>query len=206
MSDDKHGQVGDPSYWEALYHEGLDGWELGRATPPLARAMTWLTPTSQPSISLGSGRGHEARLLADSGWARVVGLDFAPEAKRQAELLTPTDIAAKIEWRTGDILELGKSHPETFALAIEHTSFCAIDPARRDDWMTSVFAALTHGGHLLALFYPHAKPGGPPFGAKRADIESALERAGFEITREEVPADSIERRLGDEWLVLARKP
>lgn len=204
MTDVKN--VSEASYWESAYHEGRDGWELGRATPPLARAVSWLGAPSGVAIALGSGRGHEARMLAEAGWPRVVGLDFAPEAKRQAELLTPTDLVDHLEWRTGDIFELGKSSPSEFALAVEHTSFCAIDPARRDEWMRSVFAALRPGGRLLALFYLHQKPDGPPFGAKRHDVEKSLKDAGFVIEREEVPADSIERRRNEEWLVLARRP
>lgn len=198
--------VSDPSYWESAYHEGRDGWELGQATPPLVRAAGWLADRDGTAIALGSGRGHEARMLAEAGWQHVVGLDFAPEAKRQAELLTDSDLAGRIEWRTGDIFELGARSPGAFALAVEHTSFCAIDPSRRDEWIASVFAALRPGGHLLALFYVHQKPDGPPFGAKPKDVGDALKRAGFVIEREETPTDSIERRRGEEWLVLARRP
>lgn len=198
--------VSEPGYWEDAYHEGRDGWELGRATPPLVRAVSWLPKPDGVALVVGCGRGHEAIMLAEAGWPHVVGLDFAVEAKRQAELLTPTDLVGQLEWRTSDLFALGTSSPSEFAVVVEHTSFCAIDPRRRDEWMGSVFAALRPGGRLLALFYLHQKPDGPPFGAKREDVESALKLAGFVIEREEIPSDSIERRHNEEWLVLARRP
>ena len=198
--------VSDSGYWDEAYHEGRDGWELGRPTPPLLRAVSWLGKPNGAAVVVGFGRGHEAIMLAEAGWPRVVGLDFAVEATRQAELLTPTALVGQLEWRTGDLFALGTKSPSEFALVVEHTSFCAIDPSRRDEWMRSVFATLRPGGRLLALFYVHQKPGGPPFAAKSEDVKPALKTAGFVIEREEIPSDSIERRSGEEWLVLAMRP
>lgn len=204
MEEDKRTLVSGSEYWEAAYREGRDGWDLGDAAPPLVRAAGWVEPQGE-ALVLGSGRGYEARLLARAGFPRVVGLDFAPSAAAEAASRTPPELASTIEWRTADLFDLGRASPGLFALAVEHTSYCAIDPSRRGEWLANVHAALTPGGRLLALFYTHPRAGGPPFGGTVADTRNALIRAGFAIEREEVPADSVDKRAGDEWLVLARK-
>ncbi len=202
MQEDK--PVSDPAFWEAAYLDGRDGWELGTAAPPLAR---WLGEVlvSGSALVVGAGRGHEARAAAEAGWPRVVGLDFAATATAEAARLTSDALAARIEWRTQDLFTLGETDPERYGLVVEHTSFCAIHPDRRAEWLRAVGAALVPGGTLLALFYTHGRPGGPPFGARREDVEALLRAGGFRIERAEIPLDSVERRKGDEWLVLARR-
>jgi SAM-dependent methyltransferase len=201
--------VSAPAYWEAAYTEGRDGWELGAAAPPLVRALAELRPEARASgaaLVLGSGRGHEARAAAAQGWARVVGVDFATAAREEASKLTPPELASRIEWRTRDLFDLPATDAGAFDLVVEHTSFCAIDPARRAEWARVVHAVLRPGGSLLGLFYTHGRPGGPPFGAAVADVLRALEAAGLRVERHEVPVDSIERRRGDELLVWAARP
>jgi SAM-dependent methyltransferase len=188
-------------YWDAAYAEKRDGWELGEAAPPIARALGELRGPGR-AVVFGSGRGHEARAAARAGW-EVVGVDFADVARADAERLTPPDLAAHVEWRAQDILTLGQTDAGAFDLVIEHTSYCAIDPARRAEWMRVARAVLRPGGTLLGLFYTHGREGGPPFGATREHVLGALAAAGFAPVRHEVPADSIERRRGEELLVWA---
>ena len=196
--------VSDPAYWAAAYHEGRDGWELGQAAPPLARGIATI-PLGSAAVVLGSGRGHEARLAASAGWPRVVAVDFVATANEEARLLTPPELLPRIEWRTADLFALGRSDPQAFDLAIEHTSFCAIAPARREEWLASVAACLRPGGVLLALFYAHRKPGGPPFATTREEIERLLPRHGFTIETIEIAPDSHPRRAGEELLTVARR-
>lgn len=185
-----------------MYSEHRDGWELGQATPPLVRASTWVPPGAR-ALVIGCGRGHEVRLLANIGWERVVGVDFAATAIAEAERLTPPDLAPSIEWRREDLFALAGE--PSFDLVVEHTSFCAIDPERRAEWFAVVHRVLRPGGALLGLFYPHTRPGGPPFGGTREEVERLATNAGFAIIRSEVPDDSIDKRKGDELLVLATR-
>lgn len=196
--------VSDPAYWEAAYREGRDGWELGQVAPPLARALAAL-PVGKAAVVLGSGRGHEVRVAASAGWPRVVAVDFAPSAHEEARRLTPPELLPRIEWRIADLFELGRTEPQAFDLAIEHTSFCAIAPGRRDEWLASVAACLRPGAVLLALFYAHRKPAGPPFATTREEIETLLPRHGFTIEALEIAHDSHPRRAGEELLTVARR-
>jgi SAM-dependent methyltransferase len=202
MNDKNDKSVSDPAFWEASYREARDGWELGAPTPPILRALGTI-PAARDALVLGCGRGHEVRAVAAAGWERVVGVDFAEAARREAERLTGAELGSRIEWRTQDLFDLPKTDPGAYDLVVEHTSFCAIDPARRAEWMAVVRAVLRPGGRLLGLFYTHGRPGGPPFGATVAEVREALRAVGLRVERDEMPADSIERRRGEELLVWA---
>lgn len=68
--------------WDQRYRDGADAWELRQPAPPLERLLRHhaLAPTPPATVLVpGCGRGHEAALLADLGFA-VTGLDFSAEA------------------------------------------------------------------------------------------------------------------------------
>jgi len=192
--------VSDPKFWDAAYGEKRDGWELGDVTPPIARALREMKGPGR-AIVFGCGRGHEARAAARAGFD-VVGVDFAAQPIEDAAKLTPPDLAKHVAWRRADIFTL--EDEGAFDLLIEHTSYCAIDSKRRDEWMRVARKVLKPGGTLLAIFYVHDRAGGPPYATTRDDARAALERSGFRIERAETPEDSIERRRGDEFLVIAK--
>src|SRR5437899_1417736 len=86
-----------------------------------------------------------------------------------------------------------------------YTWFCASDAARRAQDVRTMAAILRPGGWLLACFYPMRRPGGgPPFPVARSEVRR-LFAGPFRIERTEVPLRSVERRQGQEWMVLFRK-
>jgi SAM-dependent methyltransferase len=192
--------VSDPKFWDAAYDEKRDGWELGDVAPPIARALREMRGPGR-AIVFGCGRGHEVRAAARAGFD-VVGVDFAAQPIEDAARMTPADLAKHVTWRRADIFAQGDEG--TFDLLVEHTSYCAIDPKRRDEWIRVARKVLKPGGTLLGLFYAHDRPGGPPYATTREDARAALERNGFRIERAETPEDSIERRRGNEFLVIAK--
>jgi len=197
--------AGDAEFWEEAYRTGQDGWELGEPSPPLVRALGALPP-GEAAVVLGCGRGHEARAAASAGWTRVLAVDFAPSAIAGALRLSAGVAGAeRIEWRRQDLFTLGATDPGRFDLCIEHTCFCAIDPDRRGEWAEVVRTALRPGGALVALFYAHGRPGGPPFTTDRAEVLRLLGGAGLRVDQIEIPADSVARRETEELLVVARR-
>lgn len=196
--------VDDPAYWERLYAERHDGWDLGTPAPPFERVLRDL-PVLEGGVVLGCGRGHEARLLAQSGWKYVVAVDFAPAALADARnMIAGTPDEAAVEWRLQDIFSLPQTDAGHYDLVLEHCSFCAIDPARREEYIRVVHRILRAKGLLVALFYTHGRPGGPPFSTTRDEVERLL--AGrFVVERTEIPPDSVARRAGQELLVVARR-
>lgn len=194
-------------FWEGLYAEGRDRWELGTAAPPLAERLRTAGLTS-PSLGApgraivpGCGRGHEVLLLAELGWD-AVGLDFAEAPLVDARAaavrrgLTPAFVqgdwfaaAARPGWRGG------------FDLLVEHTCFCAIDPARRDDYVDTAAEVLRPGGRVIGLLWHCGAEGGPPWDTTPDEMRRQFGRR-FTVERLEPAVGSLERR-GGEWLLEA---
>ncbi len=198
------------AFWEELYAGGKDGWELGMPAPPLG---TWLDAggrfPAQDGIGPariavpGSGRGHDARLLARHGY-RVWGFDFAAAAIAAARALAQQEGVA-VGYEERDLFTLDRDYAGFFDGVWEYTCFCAIDPARREEYARLIHAILRPGGSLLGCFYPlRDGEDGPPFPVSEPEIERVL-TPHFRIVTSGPPARSVERRQGLEWLVLAER-
>jgi SAM-dependent methyltransferase len=202
--------VSTPTFWQALYDEGRDGWELGGPAPALA---AWLDeggafPPAESGASArvavpGAGRGHDARLIARGG-ARVAGFDWAPTAIAEARRLAAAD-RVDVAFEARDVFALAERYAGAFDGVWEYTCFCAIDPARRDEYVRVLHAILRPGGLLVACFYPlRDGAGGPPFPVARGEVEARLAGA-FRIRSAAEPRRSPEQRRGLEWLVIAER-
>jgi SAM-dependent methyltransferase len=203
-------EVSAPAFWEALYRAGEDAWELGGAAPPLA---AWLEAGGRFAaaergrrarvVVPGCGRGHDARLLARLGH-EVTGVDFVPATVAEARALAERE-GLDVRYEERDVFDLGRAHPGAFDGVWEYTCFCAIDPARRAEYVDGLRAVLRPGGLLLACFYPMRDGrGGPPFPVSQEEIPRLL-TPGFRLRSVGPPDRSAERRRGLEWLVLAER-
>lgn len=190
----------DPGFWEPLFAADAGGWELGRPAPPLATWFSEHSPKDMRTLVVGCGRGHEARLLARLG-ARVTAIDFAPTALAHAR--AATDPALAVDYQLRDLFTLAGG-PPAFDLVVEHTCFCAIDPARRDEYVDVVADVLVPGGALVGLFYAHGRPGGPPFTTSRDEVAARFARR-FDVVRLDVAAGSILVRHRQELLAELRR-
>jgi SAM-dependent methyltransferase len=198
--------VSTAGFWDGLYADGQDGWDLGEPAPAL---VDWLDaggrfePAPARIAVPGAGRGHDARLLARRGY-RVTAFDFAEAAVVEARRLAAAE-AVELAVEQRDVFALAHDHAGAFDGVWEYTCFCAIDPDRRDEYARVLHAILRPGGLLLACFFPlRDGTGGPPFPVSRGDIERVL--AGrFTVLEAGPPPRSVERRRGLEWLVRARK-
>lgn len=193
--------VSEPAFWEGLYDRGGDRWELGRPTPPLEAYLRRSAPPSGRVAVLGCGRGHDARLLARLGYP-VWGFDFASRAIRDARALAEREGLA-IAFEQRDVFDLGRDYAGFFDGVWEYTSFCAVDPRRRDEYVRLVRRLLKPEGWLLACFFPVGDgTGGPPFPVTQAEIRRRFE-PDFVFLESYVPAESAEGRGGLEWMVRA---
>ena len=151
----------------------------------------------------GAGRGHDARLLAHRGY-RVWGFDWAPTAIEEATRLAAAD-GVDPTFEARDVFTLAETHGGFFDAVWEYTCFCAIDPARRQEYLRVIRTLLRPGGLLLACFYPLREgTDGPPFPVSREEIERVL-APGFVVRSAQSPTRTVERRRGLEWLVLAER-
>lgn len=194
-------RVNEPRFWEDLYARGGDAWELGRPAPPLVDFLATTPPPRGRVAVPGCGRGHDACLLATHGYD-VTGFDFAPSVLDVARRLAAREhLTARFEEH--DVFALGRDYPHAFDGVWEYTCYCAIDPARRAEYVRSLAGTLRPGGWLLACFFPLSWPSaGPPFVVSQAEVRRLVAPA-FTIERAFTPRASARGRLGRESMVLA---
>lgn len=203
----------DPAHWDQRYRNGQDGWELGQPAPPLQAFLEHnpLAPDpmgTAPVLVPGCGRGHEAALLARCGFD-VVGLDFSANAQAEAQRLHG-DGQGRLRWLQADLFDaealaaagLGDS---SLQAVVEHTCFCAIQPAQRPAYAATVQRLLQPGGWLLGLFWCHRRPGGPPFGSEPEAVAALWQAVGLE-QRLWQPAEGSVTSREREWIGLWRQP
>jgi SAM-dependent methyltransferase len=189
-------QINEDRDWEALYQANDTFWDHGEASPGLVDylAANSSLPLGQALVP-GCGRGHDARALAQAGWA-ATGLDLAPSSVPLAKRLADEE-RLTIDYRIGDFLS-DEPH-KLFDLVFEHTLFCAIPPVRRDDYVQALRRWLKPGGLYLAVNYMITEDTGePPFSTTTAELD---ERFGepFELLRRWTPR-SYEGREGKELI------
>jgi SAM-dependent methyltransferase len=195
--------VNNPSFWEESYRSGRTGWDLGMATPVFQRlAISGDFPPGKMLV-LCAGKGHDARLFASLGF-KVTAVDFAEEAVQEMQLRN--DPADSMEVIQADLFDLPTFMEGEFDYILEYTCFCAIDPQRRADYITSVADLLKPGGIYIALAFPiGGRSGGPPFVVTPDELVDPLVEEGFDLITREVPHDSVPGREGIEELLILRK-
>lgn len=196
--------VDDPHFWENHYREDFTPWDLRSPTPTLVHLVDQgiLTPFGRV-ILLGCGRGHDAVFLAHSGF-EVTAVDFAPSAV--ADLRTGAEKeGVTVEIIQEDFFRLGDAYRERFDIAYEYTSYCAIRPSRRPEYVDLLYRLLKPGGLVVGLFFPaDGRRGGPPFAVTVDEIHRLFE-GRFSIESLTFPETSVSPRRGKEFLALIRK-
>lgn len=194
--------VSAPDFWTDLYARGADGWELSQPAPPLVEFVETTPPPRGRVAVPGCGRGHDARYLARRGYD-VVGFDFSPPAVREARALARAE-GARAEFLERDIFTLARDYAHAFDGVWEYTCFCAIDPARRAEYVRTMDAILRPGGWFLACFFPlRRRAAGPPFAVSASEVRRRF-GPPFRIERAYAPR-SARLRQGQERMVLLRK-
>jgi methyl halide transferase len=184
-------------YWEQRYQEGTTRWDIGKAAPPFVSFLQSSPPPAGRVAVLGCGRGYDAILFAQFGF-EVVGFDFADLAITEATALAKS-IDSQVKFLQRDIFDLPAEFPNNFNYVVEHTCFCAIDPAMRPNYVQVVKSILKPQGELIGLFFTHNRLGGPPYGATPEEIEDYFQ-ANFEIISLKPAINSVSERQGEEHL------
>ena len=200
-----------PTDWEAQYRAGDMPWDKGAPAPPL---LAWLENPAHRFdgrvLVPGCGLGHDVRAVAATGQAEeVCGLDVSPTALAAARRVPAAGNETYVE---ADLFALPAEWRGRFDWVCEHTCFCAIEPARRAEYVRAVAETLRPGGRLFAVFYlqpwaggePRPPGGGPPFGVEVRELDELFAGA-FETMEEWTPARSYAGREGRELARLLRR-
>ena len=204
MKDSQYINSSMPEYWEKSYQSGNMGWDLGGPTPIFDDWIQCQADSLSICI-LGAGNGWDAINFAEKGH-NVTAVDFAESAIDNMQTSAQNkDI--QINLIHSDIFDLCKLFNYTFDIVLEYTCFCAIDPARRMDYVRMTNQILKPDGKLVAILYPIDKDlndDGPPF-AIDLDSTISLFSKYFILDTKEIPSLSIERRNGREVFVIFKK-
>jgi SAM-dependent methyltransferase len=183
-------------------------WEKGAPAPPL---LEWLESRGSllgDVLVPGCGSGHDVRAIAAaSPGARVTGLDIAPSALDRTRQFS---LVGNETYQWADLFDLPVELTNRFDW-VEHTCFCALEPARRLDYVRAITRALEPRGALLAIFFlnpwdPGEMPaeGGPPFEVTREELD-LLFGTHFELVEELKPCRAYPEREGREIIRLLRR-
>jgi methyl halide transferase len=186
--------------WEQRYQTGDMPWEKGAPSPGLVDFLAAHPELPRGTVAVpGCGTGHDVREWAKAGF-KADGFDLAPSAVRMAEEKTKA-AGLRANFRLANFLV--EPPPQPYDWLFEHTLFCAIDPARRDDYVRAVVRWLKPGGQFLAVHYLISDVDGPPFGTTRDEIGTRFSPC-FDLLENWVPR-SYANRTGLEWMAWWRR-
>jgi cyclopropane fatty-acyl-phospholipid synthase-like methyltransferase len=186
--------------WEARYQAHDMPWEKGEPSPGLVDFLAGPSHLPRGTVLVpGCGTGHDVRAWAAAGFT-ATGCDLAPSAIRLAREKTAA-AGWPAQFIEGDFLADAATEP--YDWIFEHTLFCAIDPARRGDYVAAVLRRLKPGGSYLAVNYLIPETAGPPFGTTRQELMD-LFAPRLELEAEWVPR-SYPNRTGLELMLWWRR-
>jgi SAM-dependent methyltransferase len=195
-----------PDDWNARYVTGELTWDLGQASPPLARFLEeGLLPEPGTVLVPGCGSGHELPLLARAGH-RPIGVDFAPLAVEAARArLAASGLQGRV--LRADVLdpEIDVA-PASVDWVFDQTCYCALPPEHRADYARALARLVRPGGELWALNMRTPYADRAPFDSTPEEHVAVMERAGFELVlRRALDEESLGRRRGRETLLRLRR-
>lgn len=195
-------EISTGKYWTDVYvTEGKPRWDLAEPAEALKDMLPRLKLVKSRVLVLGCGEGHDAALFARDGHI-VTAVDFSPEAIRRAK--EHYGELSNVRFLVGDVFALDSSHDGQYDVVFEHTLYCAIDPARRDDLVRRWWRFLAPGGHLLAILFASSSRRGPPYGGTEWETRERLKKY-FRFLFWGRWKTSIERRRGKELFIYAEK-
>ncbi|WP_374075937.1 class I SAM-dependent methyltransferase [Bdellovibrio bacteriovorus] len=190
------------TYWSQIYKtEANPGWNLGEPAEALKDMLPRLKISRSRVLVLGCGEGHDAAFFAKAGHF-VTAVDISPMAiekarKNYGDLENLTFVEA-------DLFKLPREYDQAFDVIFEHTCYCAINPAKRQDLVKVWNRLLVSGGHLMGVFFAFEKRQGPPYGGTEWELRQRLKSAYQPIFWGRWQK-SIPRRQGKELFIYCKK-
>jgi SAM-dependent methyltransferase len=194
-------KTADANYWNERWTKQETGWDLGSPSTPLKEFIDTLTDKSVRILIPGCGNAYEAEYLHQQGFTNVYVVDFAPKAIEEFSQRVPS--FPKEHLVCGDFFALEE---KDFAIILEQTFFCAIDPSMRKRYAEKMYALLAPGGELTGLLFNDPNLGfeNPPFGGNPEEYRTVFSPY-FNFEKFETAYNSIPPRAGRELFIRLRK-
>jgi len=204
-----YASVDKPAFWEEKYKTNQTNWDT-KSTNPVFAELLDNSGIFKPGkmLVVGCGKGYDAVLAAGKGY-KVTAIDFSLTAIDYAKQLA-VQREVNIEFLIEDIFTLNKDYTENFDLVYEYTTYCAINPERRNEFAKKISSLIKKGGRLITILFPVDKregglprpdfnETGPPFSI---DVEEFYKNFSqylhLELSTKQI--NSIKPRMGKEIL------
>lgn len=160
------------AYWSEIYKtEENPGWNLGEPAEALKDMMPRLKISRSRVLVLGCGGGHDAAYFAQAGHV-VTAVDISAIALEKAQ--AKYGHLENIKFVQADLFKLPREFEDSFDVVFEHTCYCAINPAKRQELVKIWNSCLVSGGHLMGVFFAFEKRQGPPYGGSEWELRQRL--------------------------------
>ncbi len=189
-------------FWSDFYkNESQPRWDLNGPAEAFKDMLHRLKLPKSRILVLGCGGGHDAAFFAQAGHV-VTAVDFSAEAIAKAK--KSYGHLHNLSFEQMDVFNLPHEWNYTFDVVIEHTLFCAVDPAFYQKLITVWKRVLHEEGQLLSVFFTMFKRQGPPYGIREFELRALL-MPHFQFLFWGRLRNSIADRLGKELFVLGKK-
>ncbi len=193
-----------PTYWDELYINKTTGWDLKKPNPvwvDIINKQEFIQPCKL--LVTGCGYGHDAIFAAKSGFD-VTAVDFSKYAVSKAKESAEKE-NVNVKFTADNLFTLGEEFTENFDVVYEYTTYCAINPERREEYLAKICSFIKPGGRLIAILFPvDGREGGPPFNIDySAFYEQAKNHVKLEFFSRQI--NSVKTRKGKEVLQVYKK-
>lgn len=192
-------------FWENLYSEAKDIWDLGGPTPALKEFFkNPLCPAQGRVLVPGAGRGYDALQWAQRGHD-TVAVDYCATAVDALDSLSRKH--KNFLALDQDLFELIPKTLGQFDIVYDYCCFSAIHPGRRDELLEVWFKMLKDDGVVIAFFYPLGNGNtmqGPPHCTSEGELMARMDGI-FQVEHRIMPIKSVDNRKGKEQIWLLRK-
>lgn len=157
----------DQHFWNAQWENNQTGWDIGHASPAIAKYMDQFTDKYLAILIPGCGNAYEAEYLVENHFTNITLIDIAPKA---VEILKAKFVhTPQIKIFCGDFF----LHQGKYDLIIEQTFFCALPPAKRNDYAEKAASLLNKNGSIIGVLFDKTfeRPG-PPFGGNAEEYKT----------------------------------
>ena len=186
-------------FWNHRWKNGLTGWDIGYASPPLVEYMSQYEDKSVSILIPGCGNSYEAENLLSKGFDDITLIDISEELTNRLRERFKKAPQIKV------IYEDFFNHVGQYDLILEQTFFCAQILERREEYVRHVASLLKRGGRLVGvLFNVDFGKEGPPFGGDENEYRKLFSGL-FDIRVMSPCYNSIPPRAGSELFVVMVK-
>jgi len=196
--------VSEQEFWDSIYQNKKAGWDLKSPTPVFQRILKEKKIiNSCKLLILGSGYGYDAVEAAKSGY-EVTAVDFSEPAVNFAKKLAKKE-RVYINFIQNDFFKFEADNTSGFDAVYDYVTYCAILPARREEYAKLINKLLKCGGLFIALWFPvEERKGGPPFGINLDQTELIFSKF-LKLKSSTIDEDTIKPRKGREVLQIYEK-